>query len=33
MAELVRMNNPGLISGLEGLLGGAGIPYQSRSEG
>jgi len=28
MAELVRMNNPGLISVIEGLLGGAGIPYQ-----
>ena len=28
MAELVRMNNPGLISVIEGILGGAGIPYQ-----
>lgn len=28
MAELVRTNDPGLISVIEGLLGGAGIPYQ-----
>jgi hypothetical protein len=28
MAELVRTNNPGVISVIEGLLGGAGIPYQ-----
>ncbi len=28
MAELVRTNDPGLISVIEGLLGGAGIHYQ-----
>ena len=28
MAELVRTNAPGLISVIEGLLGGADIPYQ-----
>lgn len=28
MAELVRTNNPGVISVIEGLLGGAEIPYQ-----
>ena len=28
MAELVRTNDPGLISVIEGLLSGAGIPYQ-----
>jgi hypothetical protein len=28
MAELVRTNNPGVISAIEGLLDGAGIPYQ-----
>jgi hypothetical protein len=28
MAELVRMNDPGLISVIEGLLAGADIPYQ-----
>ncbi len=28
MAELVRTNDPGVISVIEGLLGGAGIPYQ-----
>ena len=28
MAELARMNDPGLISVIEGLLGGADIPYQ-----
>ncbi len=28
MAELVRTNDPGLISVIEGLLGGADIPYQ-----
>lgn len=28
MAELVRTNNPGLIAVIEGLLGGADIPYQ-----
>ncbi|QNN54339.1 DUF2007 domain-containing protein [Nocardioides mesophilus] len=28
MAELVRTNDPGLISVIEGLLGGAGIAYQ-----
>lgn len=28
MAELVRMNDPGLISVIEGLLSGADIPYQ-----
>ncbi len=28
MAELVRTNNPGIISVIEGLLGGADIPYQ-----
>lgn len=27
MAELVRTNDPGLISVIEGLLVGAGIPY------
>ena len=27
MAELVRTNDPGLISVIEGLLGGADIPY------
>jgi hypothetical protein len=27
MAELVKTNDPGLISVIEGLLGGAGIPY------
>lgn len=28
MAELVRTNDPGVISVIEGLLDGAGIPYQ-----
>jgi hypothetical protein len=28
MAELVRTNDPGLIAVIEGLLGGADIPYQ-----
>ena len=28
MAELVRTNDPGMISVIEGLLGGADIPYQ-----
>lgn len=28
MAELVRTNDPGLISAIEALLGGADIPYQ-----
>ncbi len=28
MAELVRTNDPGVISVIEGLLGGAEIPYQ-----
>lgn len=28
MAELVRTNDPGVISVVEGLLIGAGIPYQ-----
>ena len=28
MRELVRTNHPGLISVIEGLLGGAGIPYE-----
>ena len=28
MAELVRTNDPGIISVIEGLLGGAEIPYQ-----
>ncbi len=28
MAELVRTNDPGLISVIEGLLVGADIPYQ-----
>jgi hypothetical protein len=28
MAELVRTNDPGLISVIEGLLSGAEIPYQ-----
>ncbi len=28
MAELVRTNDPGLISVIEGLLGGADIPYE-----
>lgn len=28
MAELVRTNDPGIISVIEGLLGGAGVPYQ-----
>jgi Putative prokaryotic signal transducing protein len=28
MAELVRTNDPGVISAIEGLLGGADIPYQ-----
>lgn len=27
MAELVRTNDPGIISVVEGLLGGADIPY------
>jgi hypothetical protein len=27
VAELVRTNNPGVISVVEGLLGGADIPY------
>lgn len=27
MAELVRTNDPGMISVIEGLLGGADIPY------
>jgi hypothetical protein len=28
VAELVRTNDPGVISVIEGLLGGADIPYQ-----
>jgi hypothetical protein len=28
MAELVRTNDPGMLSVIEGLLGGADIPYQ-----
>lgn len=28
MAELVRTNDPGVISVIEGLLSGADIPYQ-----
>jgi hypothetical protein len=28
MAELVRTNDPGVLSVIEGLLGGVGIPYQ-----
>lgn len=28
MAELVRTNDPGIISVVEGLLGGADVPYQ-----
>jgi hypothetical protein len=28
MAELMRTNDPGLISVVEGLLGGADIPFQ-----
>ena len=28
MAELMRTNDPGVISVVEGLLGGAEIPYQ-----
>jgi hypothetical protein len=28
MAELVRTNDPAVISVIEGLLDGAGIPYQ-----
>jgi len=28
MPELVRTNDPGVISVIEGVLGGAGIPYQ-----
>ncbi len=28
MAELVRTNDPGVISVIESLLGGANIPYQ-----
>jgi hypothetical protein len=28
MAELVRTNDPGIISVIEALLGGADIPYQ-----
>lgn len=28
MAELVRTNDPGLLSVIEGLLAGAEIPYQ-----
>ena len=28
MAELIRTNDLGVISAIEGLLGGAGIPYQ-----
>ena len=28
MAELVRTNNPSIISVIEGLLSGADIPYQ-----
>ncbi|CAN5505903.1 DUF2007 domain-containing protein [soil metagenome] len=28
MAELVRTNDPGVISVIEGLLGGSDIPYQ-----
>jgi hypothetical protein len=28
MAELVRTNDPGVISVIEGLLAGADIPYQ-----
>lgn len=27
MAELVRTNDPGMISVIEGVLGGEGIPY------
>lgn len=28
MAELVRSSDPGIISVIEGLLGGSDIPYQ-----
>lgn len=28
MAELVRTNDPGILAAVEGLLGGADIPYQ-----
>lgn len=28
MAELVRTNDPGMISVIEGLLAGANLPYQ-----
>ena len=28
MAELLRTNDPALISVVEGLLGGSGIPYE-----
>jgi hypothetical protein len=28
VAELVRTNDPGVISVIEGLLSGSGIPYQ-----
>jgi len=28
MSELIRTNDPGVISVIEGLLGGAAIPYQ-----
>jgi len=28
MAELVRTNDPGILSVIEGLLGGADVPYQ-----
>ena len=28
MAELVRTNDPGIISVVEGLLSGVGIPYE-----
>ena len=28
MAELVRSSDPGIISVIEGLLGGSGIPYE-----
>lgn len=33
MAELVRTNNPGVISVIEGLLRGADIPYQVADRG
>lgn len=28
MTELVRTNDPGILSVIEGLLGGADVPYQ-----